>query len=74
MQTVTFAELLDEALSFGWIDNREKGIDGQTYAIRFTPRKNKKIWSELNRKRYKELLAQGRVTKYGKAVWIDAQS
>lgn len=70
-QTVTFADVLDEALCFGWIDSMEKGVDAETYAVRFTPRKAGSTWSAMNKKRYKELLAQGAVTQAGKRAYAD---
>lgn len=68
-QTVTLPDLIDEALCFGWIDNLEKGIDEQTYAIRFTPRKSKSNWSQINTKRYYELLKQGLVVESGRLAF-----
>ncbi len=68
-QTVIFSDLLDEAICFGWIDNMEKGINKESYAIRFTPRKSKSKWSEINKKRYSQLLQQGLITEAGKKVY-----
>jgi uncharacterized protein YdeI (YjbR/CyaY-like superfamily) len=53
--SITYREALDEALCFGWIDGTRKGIDEVSYAIRFTPRKSKSIWSVINVKRADEL-------------------
>ena len=56
---VTYPAALDEALAFGWIDGVRKRFDEQSYTIRFTPRKAGSIWSAVNIKRVRELIAQG---------------
>jgi uncharacterized protein YdeI (YjbR/CyaY-like superfamily) len=56
---VTYAQALDEALSFGWIDGVRKSIDDASYSIRFTPRKPRSIWSLVNIKRAGELAELG---------------
>jgi uncharacterized protein YdeI (YjbR/CyaY-like superfamily) len=53
---ITNKEAVDEALCFGWIDGLVKGIDEQTWMKRFTPRKPKSIWSNINIKRVEELI------------------
>lgn len=68
-QTLTYPELVDEALCYGWIDSVEKSLDAERYAIRLTPRKAHSHWSNINQKRYQELLAQGLVTAAGKAAY-----
>jgi uncharacterized protein YdeI (YjbR/CyaY-like superfamily) len=56
---ITYAEALDEALAFGWIDGVRKSIDDDSYTIRFTPRKLGSIWSAVNIKRAGELSELG---------------
>jgi uncharacterized protein YdeI (YjbR/CyaY-like superfamily) len=56
---ITYQQALDEALCFGWIDAVRKGIDEQRWTIRFTPRKPKSIWSNINTKRIAELKEMG---------------
>ena len=46
--TVTWSELIDQALCFGWIDGIRKPIDPDRYTIRVTPRKRDSIWSRVN--------------------------
>src|SRR5712671_545486 len=65
--SVAYLDALDEALCFGWIDSLVKRIDDDRYARRFTPRKADSKWSAINRKRYAELLAAGRLKAPGKA-------
>lgn len=63
--SITYKEALDEALCFGWIDGIRKNVDAESYTIRFTPRKKKSIWSNVNTKRMKELIEQGKVQEPG---------
>ncbi|WP_238177852.1 YdeI/OmpD-associated family protein [Paenibacillus contaminans] len=63
--SITWPESVDEALCFGWIDGLRKGIDGDSYMIRFTPRKSGSIWSDVNTNRVAELTALGRMQPAG---------
>jgi uncharacterized protein YdeI (YjbR/CyaY-like superfamily) len=63
--TVAYLEALDEALCFGWIDSLVKRLDDDRYARKFTPRKPDSKWSDINRKRYAELKASGRMMPPG---------
>jgi uncharacterized protein YdeI (YjbR/CyaY-like superfamily) len=47
-KSVTYAEALDQALCFGWIDGVRRNLDETSYTIRFTPRKPRSIWSNVN--------------------------
>ncbi len=69
---ITYAEALDEALCLGWIDGVRRGRDEESYTIRFTPRKAVSIWSEVNRKRIGELIAEERVETPGMAAFARA--
>ncbi|MEO6153465.1 MAG: YdeI/OmpD-associated family protein [Croceibacterium sp.] len=61
------AEAIDAALSHGWIDGQLDKYDAQSWLIRVTPRKRASQWSEINRARAKELIAQGRMRSGGLA-------
>jgi len=65
----TYKEALDEALAFGWIDGVRRGIDEGSYSIRFTPRRERSVWSTVNIKRVKELEAAGRMAPPGRAAF-----
>src|ERR1700694_6184474 len=65
---ISYEESVEEALCFGWIDGAIKGIDGDSYAGRFTPRRAKSPWSESNRVRVARLLRDGKMTEGGLAV------
>lgn len=60
-----YSEALDEALCFGWIDSILKKIDDERYAQRFTPRKQKSRWSEVNKRKVRDLIKAGRMTRAG---------
>src|SRR5207302_10709496 len=65
---ISYEESVEEALCFGWIDGTNKGIDQETYAGRFTPRRPKSPWSDSNRERVGRLLLEGRMAEAGLAV------
>jgi len=65
---ISYEESVEEALCFGWIDGTNKGIDQETYAGRFTPRRLKSHWSDSNRERVARLLREGRMTEAGLAA------
>jgi uncharacterized protein YdeI (YjbR/CyaY-like superfamily) len=64
---VAYAEAVEEALCFGWIDGITKSMDENCYAQRFTPRREKSNWSPLNRRRFARLVKEGRMTDAGLA-------
>jgi uncharacterized protein YdeI (YjbR/CyaY-like superfamily) len=63
--SLTWPETVDEALCFGWIDGVRKSVDEESYAIRFTPRRVRSIWSAVNVKRVQELTDRGRMRPAG---------
>jgi uncharacterized protein YdeI (YjbR/CyaY-like superfamily) len=66
---MTWPESVDEALCFGWIDGVRRRIDGESYSIRFTPRRARSTWSAVNLRRVPELVAAGRMTPAGLAAY-----
>jgi len=68
-KSITYAEALDEALCFGWIDGVRKRLDETSYTIRFTPRKPKSIWSNVNVKHVERLKKEGRMAEPGLKVY-----
>ena len=64
-KSVTYAEALDEALCFGWIDGVRKNLNETSYTIRFTPRKPKSIWSNVNVNHVERLKKEGRMHRAG---------
>jgi uncharacterized protein YdeI (YjbR/CyaY-like superfamily) len=65
--SVSRAEAIDGALCHGWIDGQLNPYDDDWWLIRFTPRKARSKWSEKNRARAIELLAEKRVAPAGRA-------
>lgn len=76
--SITWDESVDVALCFGWIDGIRKSIDGQSYSIRFTPRRPGSNWSRKNINRTEELKKQGLMHEAGLAAYekrkIDKQN
>jgi uncharacterized protein YdeI (YjbR/CyaY-like superfamily) len=62
---LTYAEAVDEALCFGWIDGLKKRVDALSYTHRFTPRKPKSKWSRINIQNVERLKKAGRMTPAG---------
>ncbi|WP_437774837.1 YdeI/OmpD-associated family protein [Sorangium sp. So ce1097] len=63
--TVTYAQALDVALCWGWIDGIRKTMDERSFLQRFTPRKARSVWSQINRGHVARLTAAGRMTPHG---------
>ncbi len=62
-----YGDAVEEALCFGWIDSIVRTIDEDRYAQKFTPRKAKSKWSELNRERFARMVSEGKMTPAGLA-------
>jgi uncharacterized protein YdeI (YjbR/CyaY-like superfamily) len=56
---LTWPESVDQALCVGWIDGVRKSLDEISYTIRFTPRKQRSVWSSVNVRRVEELTKKG---------------
>jgi uncharacterized protein YdeI (YjbR/CyaY-like superfamily) len=63
--TVTYAEALDQALCFGWIDGQKKPYDKQSWLQKFTPRRPKSGWSKINTLHVARLTKAGAMTPAG---------
>ena len=69
ISTVTYAEALDVALCYGWIDGQKGSFDEQYFLQKFTPRRPKSIWSKINVEKVEGLIASGEMKPAGlKAV------
>jgi uncharacterized protein YdeI (YjbR/CyaY-like superfamily) len=69
--TVTHQQALDVALCWGWIDGIRKTFDERSFLQRFTPRKARSVWSQINRDHVARLTAAGRMSPHGQRQ-IDA--
>ena len=63
--SITNAEALDVALCWGWIDGIRKSLDEESFLQRYSPRRAKSIWSQINREHVARLTAAGRMTPSG---------
>jgi uncharacterized protein YdeI (YjbR/CyaY-like superfamily) len=63
--SVTYKQAVDEALCFGWIDGVVRRIDDKSHKQRYTPRRKKSIWSQVNIKRVGELTKLGLMHESG---------
>ena len=67
--SVTYKEAVNVALCYGWIDGQAKSFDDKYWLVKFTPRRPKSIWSQINTKRVEQLIASGEMKPSGlKAV------
>lgn len=64
-ETISYEEARDHAIAFGWIDGLRNSIDDQYYAIRFTPRRKRSKWSQINRAVAERLIASDEMTAAG---------
>ncbi len=62
---ITYAQALDEALCYGWIDGVRRSVDADTFSIRFTPRKPVSNWSRVNVAHVDRLTKAGRMAQPG---------
>jgi uncharacterized protein YdeI (YjbR/CyaY-like superfamily) len=65
LPSVTYAQALDVALCWGWIDGIRKSFDERSFLQRYTPRRARSIWSQINRDHVARLTAAGRMTPDG---------
>jgi uncharacterized protein YdeI (YjbR/CyaY-like superfamily) len=66
-KAVTYAEALDEALCYGWIDGQAKKYDEMSWLQKFTPRRPRSVWSKRNTERVERLMEEGRMRPAGVA-------
>ena len=67
IRSVSYAEALDVALCYGWIDGQAKSLDADWYTQRFTPRRARSMWSKRNRDTVARLSREGRMQAAGLA-------
>ena len=69
--SVTYAELVESCLCFGWIDGRSNRLDDSFYLQRITPRRARSVWSQKNVDAVEALILAGRMRPAGLAA-VDA--
>jgi len=62
---LTYEEAVEEALCFGWIDGLLRSIDNEKFALRYSPRKSRSVWSIANQERVERLTREGKMTEAG---------
>lgn len=62
---ITYAEALDVALCFGWIDGQSQSLDADYYLQSFTPRRPRSMWSKINIGHVARLIEEGRMRPQG---------
>jgi len=65
IESVVYAEAVEIALSYGWIDGQAKRLDDHHYLQRFTPRRPRSKWSRINREKAERLIAESRMRPAG---------
>ena len=64
-RSITWATAVPVALCHGWIDGQSKRIDGEWFLQRFTPRRARSIWSQVNVAHVERLMAEGKMRPWG---------
>jgi uncharacterized protein YdeI (YjbR/CyaY-like superfamily) len=72
-KTVNYAEALDEALCYGWIDGQKKKLDSDSWIQKFTPRRARSIWSKRNIEHIERLTNDKRMRAAGLKAFEDAK-
>ena len=67
IESVRYPEVLESALCYGWIDGRREALDEWYFLQRFTPRRPRSKWSQINREKAERLIAEGRMRPAGLA-------
>ncbi|HEX6777317.1 MAG TPA: YdeI/OmpD-associated family protein [Ktedonobacterales bacterium] len=63
--SISYAEALEGALCYGWIDGQKAAFDEQYWLQKFTPRRPKSVWSQINRDKANALIEAGRMQPSG---------
>ena len=66
--TVSYSDAVDEALCFGWIDSKAKSLDEVKFMQFFSKRKEKSVWSKINKEKIEMLISSGLMTPAGLAI------
>jgi uncharacterized protein YdeI (YjbR/CyaY-like superfamily) len=74
LESVTYAEALDVALCFGWIDGQKRSHDAESFLQKFTPRQKRSPWSKRNREHVQRLIAAGEMHPAGLAAVAAAKA
>jgi uncharacterized protein YdeI (YjbR/CyaY-like superfamily) len=67
LQSLSYAEAVDVALCYGWIDSLVNKYDDKSHIQKFTPRRKRSIWSKINREKVERLIKTGKMKPSGLA-------
>ncbi len=67
-KSINYAESIEEALCYGWIDSKANKRDEGSFYLQFTPRKPKSNWSKPNVERVSRMVAEGLMTEHGQKL------
>jgi uncharacterized protein YdeI (YjbR/CyaY-like superfamily) len=70
---IQLEEAVEEALCFGWIDDKLKRVDKDRFILRYSPRKANSVWSKLNRERAEKMMKAGKMTAAGLSIIEEAK-
>ena len=62
---LTHPEAVEEAICYGWVDSQLRSIDIESFALRYTPRRKRSVWSQINKDTAMRMIAEGKMTKAG---------
>jgi uncharacterized protein YdeI (YjbR/CyaY-like superfamily) len=65
IESITYAEAMEGALTWGWVDSQKLSFDASSWLLKFTPRKSKSIWSQINRDKAIALIERGEMAPPG---------
>src|SRR5439155_26629249 len=65
LESLSYAEALEVALCYGWIDGQKRAYDDASWLQRFTPRGPNSVWSRINREKADDLIRSGRIKPAG---------
>jgi len=71
VSTLAYLDAIEEAICFGWIDSTGKRVSSHELGLRFSPRRPKGNWTELNKERARRLIRLGLMTDAGRATLPD---
>ena len=69
--SIDWPQARDQALCFGWIDGVRRSLGEEAYTIRFTPRRKRSIWSQVNLERFEALKTEGLMTPAGARAYAE---
>jgi uncharacterized protein YdeI (YjbR/CyaY-like superfamily) len=73
IKSIAFPDALDIALCYGWIDGLRRALDDEYYVQKFTPRRDKSVWSVINKNKVAQLIKEGRMKEAGYAAIEEAK-